>query len=266
MSKSEKKNRYHYSSWNFISHLHLIFVIPIIQRVNYLIKQNPPQIMKLREVCDLGYEENVEYLTTRLEDEYLRREKLFPNNESNLFWSVYAMFKAFIWKIYFLQIGYVFAKQLYALFLFNILESVANDDMRTLFLWAIGLFLCLFLGFFFNTHAGNMNTNVGQLLKSSLTGMIYKKLMKVSLYAVNKISIGKIINILANDMNVFQVETYLVVMAFTTPVSIACFIAILYNYIGPYCFIGAAVMMLSIPISVFINRLADGYRRQKNFS
>lgn len=67
---------------------------------------------------------------------------------------------------------------------------------------------------------------IGQL-KSALIGVMYRKINKISFYSLSRLSIGRIINIVANDLNTFDYYFAHLSYLITFPLILAGTIALL---------------------------------------
>ena len=129
-----------------------------------------------------------------------------------------------------------------ALFIDNLLYAYEHDiNGNEKYYWA----MALSIGFFFQYISGSwgwytlfeFNTKFRLLMINAL----YVKVMKLNNFSIQKANIGKIINIIANDMNTVEFKLLFLLFLFTTPITLIFSIFLLWKELGP-------ISILAIPI------------------
>lgn len=84
-------------------------------------------------------------------------------------------------------------------------------------------------------------------LKTGLTGMLYKKVNFVSSFSLKQMSVGKIVNLVANDLNGCD-KIHMIVDLIVAPFVIGGGTAFLWNFYGVKCLSGVGYIFLTWPL------------------
>uniref|UniRef100_A0AAF5CVD0 Uncharacterized protein n=1 Tax=Strongyloides stercoralis TaxID=6248 RepID=A0AAF5CVD0_STRER len=99
---------------------------------------------------------------------------------------------------------------------------------------------------------------LGTKIQTTLTSAVYKKTLKLSNVARKDKTVGEIVNIMAIDIERFQMITSQIQQFWSSPFQIILALTFLFNTLGYAALAGAAVMFAFVPInyfsSVFIRR------------
>ena len=92
-------------------------------------------------------------------------------------------------------------------------------------------------------------------LRSTLIGLLFKKMTKISQYMAKSQELGKIINMLSNDFNLFELKAPSFFAGMSTPIIVVGSIALLITRLGWVGIICPLVIILLIPLQLLIGRL-----------
>lgn len=93
----------------------------------------------------------------------------------------------------------------------------------------------LFLAWLFWT----LNTGICFLL---MINSLYLKIMKLNNFSIQKANIGKIINIIANDMNTVEFKFMYLIFLLTTPLTLVLSLYLMWRKLGPLCLIAIPIL------------------------
>ena len=102
-------------------------------------------------------------------------------------------------------------------------------------------------------------------VRSALTVMIYRKVLKLSKSSFEQTDIGQILNILANDLNRFEDVGWQLPYILIGPTMSVVVIYISYKYLGIACIGGLVILILFIPFQGLMGRLFQTFRYVFNF-
>lgn len=85
-------------------------------------------------------------------------------------------------------------------------------------------------------------------MRASLIGLIYAKISKVSLHSINRLSIGRVVNVVANDVNAFERNGPFIYFLVLAPPFLVVATIMLYILIGPSCFAGIGWILITYPL------------------
>lgn len=101
---------------------------------------------------------------------------------------------------------------------------------------------------------------IGNNIRTALTVMIYKKVLKLSKSSFEKTNIGNILNVLANDLLRFEDFSWQFIYLLIAPVMSIIVIYLCWYYLGVACVGGLVILLLFIPFQGLMGRLFSKYR------
>mmetsp|Transcript_40611 Transcript_40611/g.36042 ORF Transcript_40611/g.36042 Transcript_40611/m.36042 type:complete len:148 (+) Transcript_40611:406-849(+) len=123
-------------------------------------------------------------------------------------------------------------------------EDKDSDDAVP---WAIALFACVFASFYIHAQIFYLTTRTNVAIKLGVISMIYKKVSKVSLFSIQKLKLGKIINLIANDVNIFDFPSIFLIIVCLAPFIYIGGAVLLWTFFGPVCLAGIGYMAITLP-------------------
>src|SRR5699024_3264561 len=79
-------------------------------------------------------------------------------------------------------------------------------------------------------------------VRVAITRLVYSKALKVTNPAIQRITVGKIVNLISNDASRFDAAYFYVDFLYLAPLETAVGIFLLYQYIGRSCFGALAIV------------------------
>lgn len=157
----------------------------------------------------------------------------------------------FYWSESFCRIG--FSIMLYALL--QVLTDLQNNDILSAYLLALFSGVLWLFGQTFMHNGFYEVTILTTYLRSTLIGLLFKKMTRISQYMAKSQELGKIINMLSNDFNLFELKAPSFFAGMSTPIIVVGAIALLITRLGWVGIICPLVILLLIPLQLLIGRL-----------
>ncbi|XP_063312149.1 ATP-binding cassette sub-family C member 3 [Pelobates fuscus] len=225
--------------------------------VDKLIKEWEIEKTKLREM-PVTYSKNQDAVLNHTDDKAHESEVLIVNNKKSKGPSfIKVLLKSF--GPYFL-IGSVFK-------LFQDLLSFVNPQLLSILItfikdrnsppwWGFCIAVLMFLSSLAQTLILHQHFQycfvTGMRLRSSITGIIYRKSLVITNAAKKTSTVGEVVNLMSVDAQRFQDLTTFLNMLWSAPLQIFLALFFLWQALGPSVLAGVAVMVLLIPINAFI--------------
>lgn len=249
----------HYEKASFLNILHFIFALKQICKLR---KRHSSEPITMNDVPLLGTTEEVNQKILILENSYKQYRK--KHSKSSLFWPIVYLF----WpKLLFIQLSVILynaSKMLFTLFLSHLLQNIESGERATAYKWAGALFAVVFTGIYTNHQNFFQGSRLVGQLKPALIGLIYRKINTLSFYSINQVSIGKIVNIAANDLNSFEYSFTYIFYLIIAPFVLAGSLGLLWSLFGVHCLPGVGCVLACWPIQARFSKLIEKYTDQKN--
>ncbi|XP_031635983.1 multidrug resistance-associated protein 4-like [Contarinia nasturtii] len=100
----------------------------------------------------------------------------------------------------------------------------------------------------------------GMRVRVSMCSLIYRKSLRLSQRALNDTAPGKLVNLLSNDVNRFDIVSVVIHNLWTSPIMTIAAAYILWNEIRWAAFIGLAIVFLIVPIQSYAGKLSAAIR------
>ncbi|KAL3283215.1 hypothetical protein HHI36_006364 [Cryptolaemus montrouzieri] len=242
-------------SASFISKLFFIWTIPLFVEGNRkdLIEDDLYKPLKSHSSHLLG---------NKLEDAWLRQTK---SKHKSIFRALWSVFKIEICGYVLLNFLFVFgAKLCQPILLMQILNyyipgqtSISETQAK---IYVVAIILLTLLGSISgHTYVMGM-LQLGMKLRISICSLMYRKTLRLSKFAMNSTSTGQIINLLSNDVRMFDyvmLDTCLLVIA---PTELIVDSLLLYFLLGKTALVGVAFLLMFIPLQMYNGKLSANYR------
>lgn len=90
--------------------------------------------------------------------------------------------------------------------------------------------------------------HIGMCLRVACCSVVYRKCLKLSRRALVKTTVGKMVNLLSNDVSRFDMSISHLMGLVMAPVLISIVVYIMYAYVGPTGCAGIAVYIMYLPM------------------
>ena len=127
--------------------------------------------------------------------------------------------------------------------------------------YVIGIVVSSFVLTLMIHHGFAFHTRHGNNVRSALTHLIYKKVLRLSMSSFVQTDVGQILNILANDLNRFEELGFLLTYIPAAPLGSVIALAVTYNFLGRSSIAGFVILILFIPFQGVMGRMFNRFRR-----
>lgn len=103
---------------------------------------------------------------------------------------------------------------------------------------------------------------IGMQIRVAVGGLIYKKILRVSANSLREMEVGKIVNLLSNDVARFDQTVIFLHYFWAAPLSLIGFVVLLWIEMGGSCMAGFACLIFLVPVQGFMGRKMGLYRRK----
>lgn len=90
--------------------------------------------------------------------------------------------------------------------------------------------------------------HIAMKVRVATCSLIYRKSLRLSSQALGTTTVGKLVNLLSNDVNRFDAAIIHMQTLFLFPIWISFLLYIIYAYVGPVACLGIATFVVYIPI------------------
>ncbi|XP_020296897.1 multidrug resistance-associated protein 4-like isoform X1 [Pseudomyrmex gracilis] len=104
--------------------------------------------------------------------------------------------------------------------------------------------------------------HVGAKVRVAVCSVVYRKALRLSKTALNETAAGKVVNLVANDVNRFDLVSILIHYMWSAPLQALIVAYILYHEVGISGLIGAFATLLVVPLQSYTGKLSSRFRLQ----
>ena len=137
-----------------------------------------------------------------------------------------------------------------------------EDNAQKAYLAAGAICISSIFETFGRNHYQLLVRRVALNCRTSLTMLVYKKILRLSKSSFEKTSVGQILNILANDLNRFDELGHIMIYILIAPIQSVIVMYIMWGYLGIASVGGLVILFLFIPFQGVMGRLFNIFRRK----
>ena len=119
-----------------------------------------------------------------------------------------------------------------------------EEAKKQAYLAAVGICLSSVLETFGRNHYQLLVRRVALNCRTSMTILVYKKILRLSMSSFDNTSVGQVLNILANDFNRFDELGHVLIYILIAPIQSAIVMYIMWQYLGVACVGGLVILFL----------------------
>ncbi len=197
---------------------------------------------------------------------YSEAKQKYPNKNPSL---SMALLKATKWDViicHVLEIIFLFLRVFGAFCIKKLLDAITYDDIEIhlAYVWGAVLGVSQMLSIYIEHHMYQLKCALHLYVRGALMSIVYSKINKMSVYTLNKISQGKLVNIVANDLNVFERSGLFFTHVITGIVGLIGGTALVWIFFNTTVLLGIGFMLFTLPLSKFITNFSVKPRQKLN--
>ncbi|KAL6254634.1 hypothetical protein P5V15_013941 [Pogonomyrmex californicus] len=179
------------------------------------------------------------------------------------------IFRTFLWEYFLLGLIQILNELVLRLgtplLLGGLLRYFRKDSVELYenALW-YGAGICITTGM--NVISGNQAIfgafHVGAKVRIAVCSVVYRKALRLSKTALGETAPGKVVNLMANDVNRFDLVSILIHHMWSAPLSTLIVAYILYQNVGYAGLIGIVAIFIVVPIQSYTGKLSSKFRLQ----
>ena len=248
-------------SW-FLSYINLLFTFSTFRKANRLAKQD--KMLEEKDIPALGYTERTERLENRIQSEYNKARA--QSDDVSLGWVAYRAHK---WEFVaaFILDGICKTLRVFLVWVAKkLLEAISNhgSTQAECLQWVGIMAAVLITASYCEQHWMFTSTRAGIRIRAGLTRLVYNKLTRISVHSLNDLSLGKIVNVIANDVNIFERRGLFLSTVFLGIPTLMGGVIILWSFYSWASLFGIFYMVLSIPIQQVLIKASTRPQTEKN--
>ncbi|GJQ86168.1 hypothetical protein Trydic_g13445 [Trypoxylus dichotomus] len=158
----------------------------------------------------------------------------------------------------------VFQPQVLGFLLRLFTESAEIESAEfTKYMTALVLFGIVILNAFIQHHTMIGQQAVGMRVRVALSTLVYRKMLKLSKQSLGETASGKVVNLLANDVNRFDFVVIVLHYFWITPIQITVVSYFLWEKVGIASLAGIlSVVLLTLPLQILMGKFSAKFRRK----
>ena len=231
---------------NILGQIHFTYGIKTVWRA--LRGRKKDEGIKDEDLVSFPYKRRSEVLEEKILNSWEKWRRKSKNNKASLAWAIIRCTWPMILKCLIIAILFSFIRVFEGWVLKKLIDSYSDTGRKMAWIWSVVLTGCLIGGLYTEHHYNHIGTYFPSHVRGALVSMIYGKATKLSLYTLNKISPGQIINIASNDVNVFDEFGVYFPKLLAAPFLIVASGALLWIYFQELCLVGLGYICLWFPL------------------
>ncbi|KAL4496522.1 hypothetical protein ABPG72_014752 [Tetrahymena utriculariae] len=146
---------------------------------------------------------------------------------------------------------------------FLITAVIDKESQNVIYGWAIVMAFTQFLYISLVHHSIRFFTTFFVQFKATFNRALLLKVSSLSAFSIKEANVGKLVNLVSNDLNLLEMNSYYIITMLTLPAPIIAVALILYFRFNGYAVIGLAVMIGYIPFQLLLAKISSGFFKDK---
>lgn len=247
-----------YERASTLNTIHYIYVIRHLCKLRN--KKTEP--ITLDDTPKLGKTEEVNCKINEIETAY--QNYLEKHKNPSLFWPLLRVFWVSILKNILLVAIFWAANILIVLCLCKLLDEIDAGNKEETYKWTVYMIIAVLVNSYAVHYSFHQSQRLVAQMRPALMGMMYKKITRLSSHAINQASIGKIVNIAANDLNILDLQAVYAIILIVVPFGLGASLALLWSLVGIASLPGIVYLIMISLKQYGLAKLGAKYVKQKN--
>ena len=240
---------------NIISSLHFFYTFPLLIKGWRKNKKN--EAISEEDLVTLPYERRAEVLESKYLEHLQKQKQKNSNKPAKTALAIFANVKWIFFKGVAIETYLGFMRVFSAYIMKRLIDCFMEPEtISDAYKWAGILGAIILVALYGEHHWISLASHLGAQIRASVISMLYTKISKLSLYSIVQISSGKLMNVAANDVNLFEalgvfmpgfISGWFILFAGT---------ALLWTYFGVNCLLGVGFLVAIIPIQILISHIS----------
>jgi len=258
----DEKERYQ-TKQSFWKTFYFADIFPLVKRINEDHREVAPSEIPLPYIDEI----NVEKKTFELDANW---QKQLGQKNPNFVRALYDTFKSEWYKrgigtlivctLHFIS-TLILGKMIQIITMHNLGE---NMPITTTIMWAILFGVTYYSTQYLEMYNWYYYEYFSLNVKNTIMNFVYKKLNCVALSSLQHINLGKVLNLLSNDLNDIPNKSIFLWPLLVSPYNVFMAGFLLWNEFGPYSLISLISQCLFVLLSMWISSKSSGMRDHKN--
>ena len=228
---------------NIFSFVYFTFVWGLIKSAYKAAHDN--RMISAKDLISFPWNIRADTLSARFMNQIQKQKS---KGKINLSWAILWTVKWPLLKIITLETCFVFSRIFSAWVVKKLIDSyVIAEKNHESWTWAGILTACLVVAFHFEHHFNHLAAYLPNHVQNALISLVYGKITRLSTDALTKISMGKLVNICTNGVNLFEQLGMFVCNIFVGLFALVAGGALLWQYFGVYCLVGLGYIVFWYP-------------------
>ncbi|XP_071455641.1 ATP-binding cassette sub-family C member 4-like [Hetaerina americana] len=149
------------------------------------------------------------------------------------------------------------------IFLGNLIKHFTPESgisKESAYLFASGIIICTGISIMVMHPYLMAILHLGMKVRVSCCSLMYRKVLRLSKYALGNTTVGQIVNLMSNDVNRFDFSLIFAHYIWMAPLNTLIITVILWFKLGMSALVGVAVMLLTIPLQSWMGRTTSRLR------
>ncbi len=231
---------------NIFSLVYFFYVFNLIKTAFKAGKEG--KMISGKSLISFPWNRRADVLSSRFDHEIQNQKRENPKGKINLSWAVLKTVKWPLMQITFLETCFLFTRIFSAWVVKKLVDSYLIPEKKDdVWMWAGILSACLVVAFHLEHHFNHIASFMPNHIQNALISQVFGKITRLSTDSLTRISMGKLVNICTNGVNIFEQLGVFVCNVFVGIFGLIAGGALLWQYFGAYCLVGLGYIVFWYP-------------------
>ncbi|EAR83228.1 ABC transporter C family protein (macronuclear) [Tetrahymena thermophila SB210] len=146
---------------------------------------------------------------------------------------------------------------------FLITAIIDKESQNVIYGWAIVMAFTQIFYIALVHHSVRFFTAFFVQFRATFNRALFLKVSSLSAFSIKEANVGKLVNLVSNDLNLLEMKSYSIITLLTLPAPIIAVALILYFRFDGFAVIGLGVMIGYIPFQLLLAKISSGFFKDK---